>query len=461
MEKTITEGIPTKKILTIAIPLILQQLSLQLQLWVDRAMLGHVDTRYFSAVGNAIVPYHAITAIILAVCTGTTILIAQSIGSGNRQDCQNYAECSYVGNAIFPVIAFLFFFFGSEYVFKLIGVQSPILEYSASYMRILCFSLLILGPVTTSFSILQGIGITKVIMLSGIVSNILNILLDWVLIFGNWGFPQMNIEGAAYASTISNFLSAPIAIIYVLSHKNIPFSISIQKIFCFHWSLYKNVLKVGIPSGLEFFLWNIGNIFVVSFLNKLDILATGIYTLLFSIQIVPLFIYMGFANAALTLVGHKTGADDQKQAIGVGFKCLRISLVICAVIAALYFAFPKLILRIFTNDMSLINYAASFLLIIPFIMFPQAVNNVIGRGIRGMGDTRWMLYSQIFGTCLVITLSYLLIFTAGLGLLGIFVTLLVDETVRGIINLLRFWKGREVFFLKPFGKIVDKKNFKN
>jgi Na+-driven multidrug efflux pump len=83
MEKTTTEGIATKKILTIAIPLILQQLSLQMQLWVDRAMLGHVDTRYFSAVGNAIVPYHAITAIIFAVCTGTTILIAQSIGSGN------------------------------------------------------------------------------------------------------------------------------------------------------------------------------------------------------------------------------------------------------------------------------------------------------------------------------------------------------------------------------------------
>jgi Na+-driven multidrug efflux pump len=111
MGKTTTEAITTKKIFAIAVPLILQQLSLQMQLWVDRAMLGHVDARFFSAVGNAIVPYHAITAIILAVCTGTTILIAQSIGSGNKQDCQNYAECSFIGNAIFPVIAFLFFFF--------------------------------------------------------------------------------------------------------------------------------------------------------------------------------------------------------------------------------------------------------------------------------------------------------------------------------------------------------------
>jgi putative MATE family efflux protein len=309
--KEIPKEITTKRILTIAIPLILQQLSMQMQVWVDRAMLGHVDIKYFSAVGNVLVPYHAITAIILAVCTGTTILIAQSIGSGNKQDCQSYAECSYIGNSIFPILAFFFFFFGSEQVFKLIGVKPPILEYSATYMRILCFSLLILGPVTTSFSVLQGIGITKVIMLSGIVSNVLNIFLDWILIFGNLGFPRMEIEGAAYASTISNFLAAPIAILYVILHKNIPFKISKRRIIGFRWSLYKNVLKMGVPSGLEFFLWNTGNIVVVSYLNRLDILATGIYTLLFSIQVVPLFMYMGFANAALTLVGHKTGEDDE------------------------------------------------------------------------------------------------------------------------------------------------------
>jgi len=71
-----------------------------------------------------------------------------------------------------------------------------------------------------------------------------------------------------------------------------------------------------------------------------------------------------------------------------------------------------------------------------------------------MGDTRWMLYGQILGTVLVITLSYVLIFIANLGLWGIFITLLVDETVRGFINLLRFWKGREFFFLKPFEKVT-------
>jgi putative MATE family efflux protein len=457
MEAMSTKEIPTKKILTIAVPLVFQQLSMQLQVWVDRAMLGRVDSRYFSAVGNVLVPYYAVTAIITAICCGTTILIAQNIGAKNVSQSAHYAECSFMGNSIFPLLAFVFFFFASGSLFKLMGVQSPVLEYSTSYIRILAFTLLILGPVTTSVSIMQGIGITKIIMLVGLISNALNILLDWVLIFGKCGFPQMNIEGAALASAISNFVTAPIMIGYVFLSKNIPFRLDIKKIGVFRWNLYKNVLKLGIPSGLELMLWNIGTLMVISFLNRLDIMATGIFTLIFSIETLPLFLYMGFANAALTLVGHKTGADDHLQAIGVGFRCLRFSLIICVVMAALFFLFSKGILRIFTNDLSLIGYAAPFLMFVSITVFPKSINNVIGLGIRGMGDTRWMLYGQIVGTVLVITLSYALIFIAQLGLWGIFITLLVDETVRGSINLFRFWKGREFFFLKPFGKVISQK----
>jgi len=455
MDNIHTDKVSTKKILTIAIPLILQQLSLQMQVWVDRAMLGHVDSKYFSAVGNALIPFYAVVAVINAICRGSTILIAQNIGAKNISQSKDYAECSFIGNSIFPLMAFLFFFFASDFLFKLLGVQSPILEYSASYIKILSFTLLILGIVPTSASIMQGIGITKMIMIAGIISNILNIILDWILIYGKFGFPQMNIEGAALASTISNYATAPIMITYVFLSKNIPFKINIKKVLNFRWSLYKNVLKIGIPSGLEYMLWNVGTLIVISFLNRLDIMAAGIFTLIFSIESLPLFLYMGFANAALTLVGHKTGEEKHDQAVNAGFRCLRFSMIICAFIAVLYLFFPKVILGLFTNDKLLIGFSAPFLMFECITMFPKSINNVIGLGIRGTGDTRWMLYVQIFGTVLVITLSYVLIFIANLRLWGIFITLLVDETVRGVINLLRFWKGREFFFLKPFKKVIS------
>jgi Na+-driven multidrug efflux pump len=136
--------------------------------------------------------------------------------------------------------------------------------------------------------------------------------------------------------------------------------------------------------------------------------------------------------------------------------CLRFALIFCIIFAALFIILPKQILAIFTNDVSYISYASSFLLIVSVTMFPKAINNVIGLGIRGMGDTKWMLYGQILGTVLVITLSYIFIFIAKMGLMGIFIVFLIDEFVRGMINIFRFWKGREFFFLKPFENIIVK-----
>lgn len=82
------------------------------------------------------------------------------------------------------------------------------------------------------------------------------------------------------------------------------------------------------------------------------------------------------------------------------------------------------------------------LVFISRILFPKAVNNVIGLCIRGMGDTRWMLKTQVFGTVFMVSCGYWLILHQGLGLRGIFITLLADEALRGAANLLRFLRGR-------------------
>ena len=439
----------TKKIFTIALPLICQQIFLQLQVYVDRAMLGRVNSEFFSAIGNVLVPYYAITSIITAVCTGTTILIAHNIGAKNEDMCKKYAECSFLGNTAISAACFLLFFFGSGFIFKLMGVQSPILEYSVSYIKILSFSLLIFGIYSTSVSIMQGVGLTKIIMITGIVSNVLNIILDYILIFGKFGFPQMNIEGAALASVISISAAAPIIVIHVFKSKKMPFNPGFMDVICSKLELYKKVLKKGLPTGFEIGLWNIGNLFVISFLNRLDAVSVGIYTLIFSIQLVPLFFYTGFAQATLTMVGFKTGEGEHEQAVNTGFKALLFSFIFCFVFAVLFIIFPQKIMGIFTNDISFIENAAGYFLILAITMFPKALNIIMGHGIRGMGDTKWMMYTQIFGTVLVITLSYILIFIVKIGLMGIFITFLIDETVRGFINMFRFWRGREFYRFNP------------
>ena len=427
-----------KRILRLAIPLILQQLCLQLQVWIDRAMLGHVNAEFFSAVGNTTVPYHMVTSVIIAICSGTAILVAQNIGAGNLSKVAEISESSFWGNSLLSGLAFLFFLFFSDALFRIMGVQAQILDYSLSYIRILSLSLLILGPSATATSILQGLGFTKIIMISGIVGNLSNILLDWVLIFGKLGFPALGIEGAAIATVIANFLSAPLTILFVLRSKKMPVKLHLFRSLSQKSCSYRSVLALGIPSGLEYGLWNIGNLILVSFLNRLDMLSAGIYTLVFSIETVPLMIYMGFANAGLTLVGQEIGAKDLSRAKLSGFLCLTFSIVVCIIVGIVFRLFPRQILNLFTDDRTILDISVPYLIFIVWILFPKAVNNVIGLCIRGMGDTRWMLYTQVFGTFFMITAGYFLILRTNLGLSGIFYTLLADETIRGTANLIRF-----------------------
>lgn len=453
MSEVNTNKSNARSILAIAIPLILQQLFYQMQIYVDRAMLGHVNSEYFSAIGNSTVPYYTITSIITAICGGTTIMVAQSLGAKDKAAAKGYAESSFIGNSILPVIFFMIFFLVPGFIFKLMGVQQPILGYSISYIRILSFSLLVMGVETSAASILQASGITKPIMYTGLMRNALNILLDWILIFGKLGLPKMDIQGAALATTLSNVLVAPFIIIFVFRSRKIPFKLEFKNILYVKWHLYKKIIRLGIPAGLESSLWNVGNLIVMSFLNLVSIMAPGIYSLIFSLEFLPLLIYMGLARATMTLVGHKTGEEDHKQAIKIGFKAMRYALAVSVVISVTYLLIPSQLLGIFTNDKSVITEAVPYLMIASFTMYPRAVNNVIGLGIQGMGDTRWMLYGQILGTITMVGLSYILIFVAGLGMTGLFVTFFIDEFVRSIINALRFWKGREFFFLKPFQRV--------
>lgn len=426
------------RILHMALPLILQQLCLQLQVWIDRAMLGHMNGEFFSAIGNTLVPYQMVTSTILAVCGGTAILVAQNVGARNDSEVRKTAESSFLGGFLMGGAAFLFFLLCSDDLFRVMGVQGQILRYSTAYIRVLSFSLLVLGPSATANAILQGLGFTRVIMVTGILGNAVNILLDWLLIFGNWGFPTLGMEGAAAATVIANGISTALAVLFVLRSPRMPVKLNLLRSLSSQLGHYRKVLALGIPSGLEYGLWNIANLILVSFLNRLDMMAAGIYTLVFSVESVPMLIYMGLANAGLTLVGQEVGARDIRKAKQAGFLCLGFSVAICAVVAVLFYGIPGQLLGLFTNDVSIVETSVPFLRFVSWILFPKAVNNVIGLCIRGMGDTRWMLFTQIFGTVFMITAGYLLILKTSLGLWGVFVTLLADETLRAGANLLRF-----------------------
>jgi putative MATE family efflux protein len=411
------------------------------QLLVDRAFLGNVDSRYLSAIGNVMIPYGALSFFFFSAATGLTVLLAQSIGRRDHDHAAKIGQASFFYSTIFSSMLFFLWFFGAAPIFSLFGAKDQILLDAVTFVRIISVSLIFLGLEVSMSSILQAAGQTRLIMITGILKSLLNVGLDWVLVFGHLGSPAFGLEGAAYATMISNILGALFIVAAVLAKKSLPFHLSKREMMKPEWQLYWRTLRIGLPSGFESLLWFAGQLVLMRLLNTLDPMAIGIYSLVSGIQAIALTIYRGFANASLTMVGQYWGDAKYEEARGIGLYCQKLATVVSVTIGIGLLLFPHFLAQLFSHDQAIIERSVPILRLSAAFILCQVVNVVTGQSIRATGDTKWMLYSQIFGTAFVVGMSSFMIFGLSLGLVGMYIVMIIDEFVRGIINFTRFYTG--------------------
>jgi len=417
----------------------------------DTAFIGHYDIRGVTAITNAIYPLSIFMSLMFATSKGTTILISQSIGAKNFKEARRYAEVSFVFNQIISCSYFIIWFIFGKSIIHLLGARDDILEMSYNYVKIISFRFLVLGFVLGGNSTLEGKGITSPIMISSIIKTLLNVFLDWVLIFGKLGFPELGIEGAAIATLISSLVGDVILMIFVFLIKK-DFILRFRGIMRPNFIIYLKSFKLGIPVGLDFMLWVLGQNALVFILNRYDSLAAGLFGIFGVILNLTVNLYMGISIAALNLVGKATGADDKNEAYRAGNLSIFYALIICVIASFLFALFPKEILSIFTNDKTIIDQYYKLLYIMAIITFPTALNVVGGNAIRGRGDTMWMLITQIPGTILLVFFCYIFMFIFNLGIAGLLIGIFLDELWRGVANYLRF----ALHYVKPI-KYIQKR----
>jgi putative MATE family efflux protein len=457
----------SKQMFRIALPIAFSGMIMQVQMLIDTAFLARYTTtlpngtvlsgsEILSAVGNVFFPYIVSIALIWSIGTGIVVLVSQYLGAGKPEKARSFALTGLKYNSILSWLVYIFWFLFAEKIFTLLGVHESIRILSLEYIRFLSLELLYLGMSTSINSIFQGTANTKPEMYTGIFRSLLHILLDYIFIFGHFGFPEMGVAGAGIASSLSGLIATLVMLAIFIRSNSLPFKkVDLKSLLSAPFRPYLTVLKVGLPVGLEDMLWNFGNLTLAYFLNLLSAEAVGIYRLVYQIEITPVFFYYGLARAVTTLVGRRTGERDLPAARESGLIGTFYTVIFCLLFTGTFAFFPKQIISIFTPDLQLIEKAAPFLIITACTMIPRAINIISGNGIRGYGDTLWMLITQIFGIIFIVSLSYVLMFPAGLGMFGLFIGMFSDETVRCIINTIRFYRGETSIFHKAI--LIEKK----
>jgi putative MATE family efflux protein len=433
-----THNNPHYKLFAIATPIIIQNLVIYLQLQVDMAMLGQANSLFLSAVGNVLFPYNIVVAFLTSLSTGVTVLSSHSFGGRSFKSAKRYSEVSFFFNFLVAIPFFLTLFLFANPLLTWMGTSEQINAYGTVFLKSLSFSVLFLGVTLSIAATLLGAGKTTNLMIAAVISTVSNVFFDWVLIYGKLGFPELSIQGAGVATSIANFCGMIYLIIALIFTKGLPFKPSIKGILNPRWRIQRRSVTVGLPFGLEAMFWSFGQIIMVRMVNGVDEFAAGLYVLIVRIQAVTFFFYLGIARATMVLVGREIGANNRGGAYHVAFMSLKYAFATCTVASIIFLIYPEQILSIFSSDALLIQRAVPLLNIVSITIFPVAVNVVLGNAIRGLKDTKWMFYTQTFGTIFVISVSAILLFTFKLDLKGVLITVLLDEVIRGFLNYRRF-----------------------
>lgn len=436
-----------KRLLWIAVPIMVSNLIAQLQMIIDRIFLGRLDAGNMTVLGNVTSPMWTTMSFCFSIVTGASILISQGVGAGNHDKSEEYASSLIKYNNIIPFLLFLFWTFCSGYVFQFMGVDEAFVPFCLEYTRFYAPVFLITGIGASFNVILQTSNYTKPLVVYGVVRSGLNILLDWILIFGRFGLPAMGIKGAAIATTLAEYTGAIFVFIVIINSKKLPTRPSFKSVLKAKFPSYLKGVRLGINTAFEDFTWNFGNLMLIRILNTIDPMAAGIYSIVFSVEILVVVIIGSIGNGTMTLTSEATGKKDLKQYKGVCGIAYSICAAVAIVMLVLFLTIPSQIIAIFTTDQSIIATSSIYLAFIGINLFAKSANIIVGNSIRGSGNTQWMFYTQIFGTVFVVAIAALFVYVFHLGIAGVFLAVIVDEAVRGLINFAKF-----IYITKHFAK---------
>ena len=385
-----------KEILYLAIPAV-GEMTLYMMIWIfDTMMIGKYGGQLaVSSVGLSTEIIYSFFNIIIAVgvSTALTSLISRAIGS------KDYKKAEIIANAgikIAVVLAFIFFsllFFIPDKILNLAGATKEMLPLATRYAKISSFSFFLLTLSSTTNGIFRGIKDTKTSLYVAGSINIVNLFLDYVLIFGNLGFPEWGITGAAVATVAGNF----IGILLQWSRlKKLPFKISL-----FSYVSKKDIweiIRFAVPSGLQEANFSLSRLLGLTFILSLGTTAFAANQIGIAIEAISTMPGWGVAIACTALVGHSIGENNPNKSQEYTLYSTIIASIFMGILACFFFFIPKTLISFFINkqEIDVIRIGAICLQVAAFEQIPIAIVTVLGSYFKGIGNPKIPFYVSFF-----------------------------------------------------------------
>ncbi|MCT4688772.1 MATE family efflux transporter [Vallitalea sp.] len=414
-----TKGDIKNNLWILAWPIMIGNLIQVIYNMTDTYWVGKLDnsTEAIAAVTITFSVVFVLVSLAAGLGIGSATLAAQYYGA---REYKKVDEVTYTSLIIIGAIA-LFFVAGGiifyKQLFALLQTPDNIIHLAKDYFIIIMVGMIFMFIFFIMSGILRGIGDTRTPMIAGIVSGVINMILDPFLIFG-WGiFPELGITGAAYATVISRVFASGYIFYVVLRGKTF-LKMNLRNIKV-DLKITKQLFKIGVPSSISQAVISLGGTVILSRVNMFGDVAIathGIGNRLESLLIMPT---MGLAQAASSIVGQNLGAGQKERAFKTGQYAMKVSFCVLVIMGAIFAIFPSVFFDIFSDDKEVIEmgryYIYGITLLFAFVGCRIVMSNVF-QGAGAASVSMWL--SLICLWVFRVPLSYALSYTQ-LGIKGL------------------------------------------
>jgi len=406
---------------------------------VDTVMLSRYSDNSVAAVGLDNQLMSLVFLVYQFFSMGAAIICAQYIGAGLRRRLVQVVGMALVMNLLLGLVVSALLFFYAGQLLQLMGLRAELMGDGLVYLRLTgALSFFQALSLTFSASLRSAGKVTYPMVVTAIV-NVVNILGNYALIFGNLGFPQMGVEGAAIA-TASSRAVATVLLAVIHFRKHIP-AFPLSYFRPVPWRELRNLLLIGIPAMSENISYNLSQVVVTFFINQISNEALAARTYCANIIMFVYLFCVSITQGGDILVGHLVGQRHHQAAYVLGNYFFRWSMIITLSGSAVLAIFGRSILGAFTDNAEIIAMGVWVLVVDWFLEIGRTSNIFATSTLRATGDAFYpLMIAIIFNWTVAVGLSYVVGIPLGYGLVGMWICFALDENIRGVI-LMRRWRS--------------------
>jgi len=407
---------------------------------VDTMIVGRVSAEAIGAVGVGSHVFFAVVIFGTGMLLGLDFLVASAVGGGRLHDARvSLVQGVYLSLALAVVLSAILFVLPSY--LPAMGVQPEVARQAKGYMDALTWSVLPLLLYATLRRYLQALGYVVPVMVALVSANLINAFGNWVLVFGNLGFPALGATGSGWATSLSRIYLF-VFLLAVAAWEERTSGAGLVLPWRFAAGRFVLLVRLGLPAALQMVL-EVGVFATATVLaGQLAPVQLAAHQVAISAAAFTFMVPLGISSAAAVRVGHAMGRIDAPGATRAGWTALLLGGAFMTGAALAFIAAPRAIIRIFTNEPDVVSTGVALLGVAAIFQLFDGLQVVATGALRGSGDTRTPMLANLVGHWVLgLPLGYALCFWYGVGVIGLWVGLCVGLTSVALV-LIAVWSWR-------------------